>query len=114
MTENTESRDRMIVNPNDGPVTMGFRWLFGQEANTVVLATMLAVLVYGGWRAATEAIPKHLQQIHDGYKEISKEHTLAVEKITENHKAEIDELQKTFEHTLDRIERKHEIARGMK
>ncbi len=108
----TENNPNVFTNQNDGPVTMGFRWLFGQEANTVVLATMLAVLVYGGWRAATEAVPKTLKQIHDGYKEISADHTVAVEKITQNHQEEIEKLQQTFERTLDRIERKHEIAKA--
>jgi cell shape-determining protein MreC len=53
-----------------GILATAARWLFGQEANTV----MLFVLVGGAFYVIRELVPSHLQSIQAGYERIEKSH----------------------------------------
>jgi len=49
-------------------------WMTGQSFNNVLL---LCILVAGGWAihfAITDAIPKHIREIQDGYKTLQEQH----------------------------------------
>ena len=50
------------------------RWLFGQEANTVMMFVLVGLLAAGGYYAVTTAIPSHLASIQAGYERIDKAH----------------------------------------
>ena len=54
------------------------RWLFGQEANTVALYLILASIGYGAWWSVTVGVPRHLESIKDGYKQVATEHKEAI------------------------------------
>lgn len=61
----------------------GFRWLFGQEANTVILVMLLASILYGMKYAMDTAIPSHLKQIQAGYQEVAEQHVQEVKHSNE-------------------------------
>ena len=71
--------------------------LLGQEMNTIMLVALLAAFSYALWWGMTVGVPSHLREIKSGYLEVATEHGKQQES-----------LQKTFEKTLDRIERRFE------
>lgn len=80
---------------------MGARWLFGQPATTVLL---FCILGGGAWFAKylmDVAVPKHLNQIQQGYEKVQQEGI----RESSAARAESLETRKTFEKTLDRFER---------
>lgn len=74
--------------------------LLGQEANTLILIACLCGFGYVFWWAITTGVPLHLKEIKSGYMEVTAEHG-----------KQQAELQKGFEKTLDRIERRFEERR---
>jgi len=80
---------------------MGAHWLFGQPATTVLL---FLILGGGAWFAKyliDTAVPKHLEQIQQGYEKVQQEGI----RESSAARAESLETRKTFERTLDRFER---------
>ena len=69
--------------------------LLGQEMNTIILVVLLASFGYAFWWGITTGVPAHLREIKSGYMEVANEHGKQQEA-----------LQRTFEKTLDRIERR--------
>jgi hypothetical protein len=69
--------------------------LLGQEMNTIMLVVLLAAFGYAFWWGITTGVPSHLAAIKSGYMEVATEHSKQQES-----------LQRTFEKTLDRIERR--------
>ena len=69
--------------------------LLGQEMNTIMLVVLLAAFGYAFWWGITTGVPSHLAAIKSGYMEVATEHGKQQES-----------LQRTFEKTLDRIERR--------
>ena len=69
--------------------------LLGQEMNTIMLVVLLAAFGYAFWWGITTGVPSHLAAIKSGYVEVAIEHGKQQES-----------LQRTFEKTLDRIERR--------
>lgn len=89
------SSDEKFSTNEDGSIkTAAVRWLFGQEANTVALYLILAAMGYGAWWSVTVGVPKHLDSIKQGYREVATEHKEAVRILVEDK-----------DRTLDRIER---------
>jgi hypothetical protein len=79
----------------DEPIKRTFaKWLFGQEANTIALFLILGGLGWFVYYLLNTGVPAHLQQIHQGYKEIN----------DSNNKSRDDD-RVMFEKTLDRIEK---------
>ena len=74
-----------------------FQKLLGQETNTIMLIAILCASGYAFWWGITVGVPSHLREIRSGYMEVSTEHGKQQES-----------LQRTFEKTLDRIERRFE------
>jgi hypothetical protein len=74
--------------------------LLGQEMNTIILVVLLASFGYAFWWGITTGVPAHLREIKSGYMEVATEHGKQQES-----------LQRTFEKTLDRIERRGAGAR---
>lgn len=79
----------------------GVRWLLGQEANTVLLFTIIIGIGYG----VRFLVPQHLQMIQDGYEKINTRNVEEMKSITTHHAEAIKELTTSFDKTLDRIER---------
>ena len=69
--------------------------LLGQEMNTIILVVLLASFGYAFWWGITTGVPAHLREIKSGYMEVATEHGKQQES-----------LQRSFEKTLDRIERR--------
>ena len=69
--------------------------LLGQEMNTIILVVLLASFGYAFWWGITTGVPAHLRAIKSGYMEVATEHGKQQES-----------LQRSFEKTLDRIERR--------
>lgn len=82
-------------------VDAGFRWLLGQEANTVLLFVIIIGFGYGIRYLA----PQHLQMIQDGYEKLDARHMEAMKNVTTQHTEEVKALSTSFDKTLDRIER---------
>lgn len=77
--------------PTETPSTWKDRlaeWLFSQGVSTVLLVAILAAIAYGGHHAMTTAIPKHLEQIQRGYKEVSEDHRQTVKEIVDSNERE--------------------------
>ena len=60
-------------------------WAAGQPFNNVLLMAILFCIGWGGWYTVTTVIPKHLEQIQNGY-----------ESLTEAHREERKELRETY------------------
>lgn len=69
--------------------------LLGQEMNTIMLVCLLGAFGYALWWGMTVGVPAHLKEIKNGYMEVAIEHG-----------KQQQELQRIFEKTLDRIERR--------
>lgn len=63
--------------------TQVIAWAAGQPFNNVLLLAIFAFMAYGTYFAMNTAIPKHLEQIQQGY-----------ESLTESHR---DERERTLE-----------------
>ena len=72
------------------------RWILSQGVSTILLMAILFGVYRGMDYAMDVAIPEHLRQIQSGY-----------EKIENNHTKEVEALRKTFETSLERLERRH-------
>jgi hypothetical protein len=59
---------------NDTVVTQVLNWAAGQPFNNVLLLAIFASICWIAHFAITVAIPKHLQQIQDGYEKIDQGH----------------------------------------
>lgn len=70
------------------------RWLFGQEANTILLFLILGAIAWFAKYCVDVAVPAHLRMIQSGY-----------EKVASQHSAEVRDLRETFERTAERHER---------
>lgn len=79
----------------------GVRWLLGQEANTVLLFTIIIGIGYG----VRFLVPQHLQMIQDGYEKLDSRHMEEMKNVTIQHTEEVKALSTSFDKTLDRIER---------
>ena len=66
-------------------------WAAGQPFNNVLLAAILGCIVWGTYFAMTTAIPQHLKQIQDGYRELS-----------DSHREERKELRETYGQWMQR------------
>ena len=60
-------------------------WALGQPFNNVLLMAILFCIGWGGWYTVTTGMPKHLEQIQNGY-----------ESLTEAHREERKELRETY------------------
>ena len=69
--------------------------VLSQETSTLLLMACLASFGYAFWWAMTTGVPAHLREIKSGYMEVATEHGKQQES-----------LQRSFEKTLDRIERR--------
>lgn len=83
---------------NQSVVQMTFAWLSGQPFNNVLLVGIFAALAWGGHYAITQAIPAHLLQIQQGYREV-------VEDCHKRHQAEREQTVKTYDRWIDLIQR---------
>jgi len=90
-----------IIKPVTDIKTTVVQKLLGQEMNTIMLCALLVAVGYAMWWGMTTGIPLHLKEIKSGYVEVAIEHGKQQES-----------LQKTFEKTLDRIERSVESRVG--
>ena len=70
-------------------------WALGQPFNNVLLMAILFCIGWGGWYTVTTGIPKHLEQIQNGY-----------ESLTESHREERKELRETYSQWMQRVEAK--------
>ena len=68
------------------------KWLFGQEANTIALFAILGALGYASWYMINEGIPKHLQQIHQGYKELNEQNIKDREVLRQDFRENLDRV----------------------
>jgi ABC-type thiamine transport system substrate-binding protein len=66
-------------------------WLTGQSFNNILLMSILACIMWGGWFAMTTAIPAHLQQIQNGY-----------ESLTDSHREERERTQQLYDRWMNR------------
>lgn len=64
-------------------------WLFGQPFNNVLLVALLAVFVGAAYLIRND-VPKHLDQIQQGYERISAEQSRQIQYITETHERQHD------------------------
>lgn len=85
------------IKPQTDLKTTVVQKLLGQEMNTIMLVVLLTSFGYAFWWGITTGVPAHLKEIKTGYMEVAAEHG-----------KQQAELQKTFERTLDRIERRFE------
>ena len=69
--------------------------VLSQETSTLLLMACLSSFGYAFWWAMTTGVPAYLREIKSGYMEVANEHGKQQEA-----------LQRTFEKTLDRIERR--------
>ena len=69
--------------------------VLSQETSTLLLMACLASFGDAFWWGITTGVPAHLREIKSGYMEVANEHGKQQEA-----------LQRTFEKTLDRIERR--------
>ncbi len=66
-------------------------WAAGQPFNNVLLAAILGCMLWGTYFAMTTALPQHLKQIQDGYRELS-----------DLHREERKELRETYDQWMQR------------
>ena len=86
------------------------RWLFSQGTSTVLLFCILAAILYSGYYAINEGIPKHLEQIQKGYERIEASHEREHRSLQEIHEKEVESLRKAFQDGLERWDRNHKGA----
>lgn len=97
-------------------------WLFGQESNTVALYLILIAMGWCGWYGITVAVPKHLDSIKAGYKEVAADSATAIKELSASNKEAIKEAAEAhskacsnniqaFERTIDRLETAYQIER---
>jgi hypothetical protein len=89
-------------NDNGDLRTSLVRWLFGQEANTILLFLILGSIAWFAKYCVDTAVPAHLRMIQTGY-----------ERVASQHAAEVRDLRESFERTAERQERlMREIVAG--
>lgn len=67
-------------------------WLFAQGLGTVLLLLLVAGLLWFGHYAIETGIPRHLDQIQQGYKEISDKHEIVVKHISDRNESTIKQV----------------------
>jgi hypothetical protein len=73
-------------------------WLLGQPFNNIMLVLIFVSIAYGSRYVITEAIPSHLRQIQEGYRELDI-----------NHRDERLQTQEWYERMMDRMEGKRAV-----
>ena len=82
------------------------KWLSGQPFNNVLLLAILAALGWGAHYSVTVAVPSHLKQIQEGYKEVISEVHSKHETERSHLHEERERILETYDKWFDRIERK--------
>jgi hypothetical protein len=91
--------------PKSLPIAV-VKWLSGQPFNNVLLLAILVALGWGTRYAVTVAVPSHLKQIQDGYKEVISE-VHGKHEVERSHlHEERQRILETYDKWFDRIERR--------
>ena len=77
------------------------RWLFGQEANTV----MLFLLVGGAFYVVRHLVPEHLQSIQQGYERIEGSHATQAKEQRDSFATIVTQQNKTLEYQAQTYEK---------
>ena len=75
----------MTDETKQGIAAQAVEWAKGQPFNNLLLTAILGSIMYGTYFAMTTALPKHLEQIQNGY-----------ESLTDAHREERKELRETY------------------
>lgn len=80
-------------------------WAKGQPYNNLLLSAIFAVMCWTGHYAVTVAIPSHLKQIQEGYREITVD-------MQERHQQEREQAIKTYDRWIEWIREDNAARKG--
>lgn len=76
------------------------RWMQSQSFNNVLLVAILIALGWGTYWAVGEAVPRHIDMIKSGYKEIEANNREMIKELDESHREERREMFEMFDRWL--------------
>ncbi len=96
----------MVTNDPPGSNTVSdtsvwYRWLFGQPAYIVLLASLLMAIAYGTWYG----LPAALSNIQHGYETIDLRHAAERKEMREDSKADRVEFRTAIENNTRALEK---------